>query len=386
MSTHSGDSDFWLIVGFGAGIVMFFKGFRTYREYRVVEDTPEIPIRSIPMGLIHVHGRAKGEQLVTSPVTHTPCCFYKVVIEKWKTDSDRSGSWSHYRTDVDGPRFYLEDGSGHVLVEAHGSELDLEPSCRREVHISAGSNAAASAVASPAGSPATDAELLGYVTRGSVVKAFDFIGHKVEAVGPLGDPHKEQIRNAIVDAFTHPSQGKGFEALMALQMPMLRQKLEAKGPLPDPQQEQARLAALEAMQHPLGSPEFTAGLRRVSELYGKEGNFETWMARMQNVREHGLEGFNFSPTSGRFRFTEYCILPGHDYDITGTCAENPSPRDEHDRNLIQKGSNEPTFLISYKALPQVESGLRNRALGMIFGGAALSVVCLAILLGKLGLL
>src|SRR5215472_10516822 len=117
MSSNSGNLEVALIVGLGAGIVTFFKGFRTYRRYRIVEDTPEIPIRSIPMGLVHIHGRAKGIQLVPSPISHTPCCFYKVNIEKWGSDRDSSG-WQHFRTDADGPNFYLEDGSGRVLVDA----------------------------------------------------------------------------------------------------------------------------------------------------------------------------------------------------------------------------------------------------------------------------
>ncbi len=39
--------DSWLTFGFGAGLYYFFKGFRIFREYRVLMDTPEIPIRSV---------------------------------------------------------------------------------------------------------------------------------------------------------------------------------------------------------------------------------------------------------------------------------------------------------------------------------------------------
>jgi len=91
-------------------------------------------------------------------------------------------------------------------------------------------------------------------------------------------------------------------------------------------------------------------------------------------------------TSGQYRLTESCIVPDGTYDITGTCTENPNPADEHDRNLIAKGQNEPPFLISSKSEKQLESGLRRRAAGKIFGGAALAIVCLAIILAKLGLL
>jgi len=113
-------------------VYFFFKGFRLYRELRVVEDTPAMPIRSIPMGLVRVRGKATGEQRVTSPITGTPCFFYKVDIEKWEV-KDNNGSWSHYRTDTDGVRFCLADGTGNVLVDSHAAELDLLKAGVREI-------------------------------------------------------------------------------------------------------------------------------------------------------------------------------------------------------------------------------------------------------------
>ncbi|MBZ5516604.1 MAG: hypothetical protein LAN62_17490, partial [Acidobacteriia bacterium] len=91
-----------------------------------------------------------------------------------------------------------------------------------------------------------------------------------------------------------------------------------------------------------------------------------------------------SVDSGLFRLTEYCVVPDCSYDLTGTCSENPHPRDEHDRNMIVKGENEPTFLISARSEPELEGSLRWRALRYIFGGGALAVACLGVLLAKLG--
>jgi len=93
VSGRTDDPSFYLVLGACAGVYFFFKGFRVYREFRVVEDTPEMPIRSIPMGLVRVRGKATGEQRVTSPITGTPCFFYKVDIEKWEVKNN-SGSWS----------------------------------------------------------------------------------------------------------------------------------------------------------------------------------------------------------------------------------------------------------------------------------------------------
>jgi hypothetical protein len=41
-----------LALGFVWGIFTFFKGFRDFRKYRLIADTPEIPIRSVPMGFV----------------------------------------------------------------------------------------------------------------------------------------------------------------------------------------------------------------------------------------------------------------------------------------------------------------------------------------------
>jgi len=144
------------VAGFFGGLFLFFKGFRTYREYLRVQGTPGIPIRSIAMGLVRIHGKPTSEHLLNSPISHTPCCFYKVEIEKWK-DEGESGTWLHYGSEANGVRFYLEDSSARVLVDARGAEFDLESNVVREVASAKSSSVAASG--------ASDAELLDYAAQ-----------------------------------------------------------------------------------------------------------------------------------------------------------------------------------------------------------------------------
>ncbi|MGO9337638.1 MAG: hypothetical protein ACLPY1_09040 [Terracidiphilus sp.] len=87
---------------------------------------------------------------------------------------------------------------------------------------------------------------------------------------------------------------------------------------------------------------------------------------------------------GWFRLTEYLILPGQSYEIVGTCTENPSATEQHDRNLIKKGQTAPTFIITSKTAEQEESTLRRRAIGQMLGGAGISVLMLVIFLAKHG--
>jgi predicted nucleic acid-binding Zn ribbon protein len=82
----------------------------------------------------------------------------------------------------------------------------------------------------------------------------------------------------------------------------------------------------------------------------------------------------------RLRFTEECLIADRQCNILGTCVENPTPTDEHDRNLIQKGTNESTFMISDKAEGALEKKVRRAALGMILMGALLMVAMVALVL------
>ena len=117
-------------------------------------------------------------------------------------------------------------------------------------------------------------------------------------------------------------------------------------------------------------------------IRAKDGEF------LQQIRETGTVpmptmSVSVSSATGRYRLREALILPGQEYHVTGTCVENPSAKDSHDRNMIVQGQNEKTFLISWKAEQEVQQGLQKRALGMVFGGAALALFCLALLLGHL---
>jgi hypothetical protein len=288
MSSSSSDIGIAAALGLGFGVYSFFKGFRVYREYRVLADTPEIPIRSMPMGLVEIHGKATGEQLVPSPVTRTPCFFYKVDIERWVRDKNR-GHWSHAKTDTAGTRFYLDDGTGKVLVDANGAEYDLIQTARVET---------------------------GRGSSGSLGRLPWGRGDPTPALGPVGS-------DAELCAYVQSALSMRHSAFSVDGPSLLTDLLQ-------------------------GSINLAGG------------------------------------GSDRYRLTEFLILPGHYYDITGTCAENPNPKDEHDRNLITKGQNEPTFLISWRSEKELESALRKRAAFRIFGGAALTVACLGILLAKLG--
>lgn len=244
----------WLVVGFGLGLVLFFRGLGLFRRGLMVADTPLIPIRSVAMGIAQVHGQAGGDEPFPSPVSGTPCYAFKVVIDRY---GQRNG-WRHHRTDQNGKSFYLSDDSGKVLVQPREAELDVPRNCIRQV-----------------GGPTMSFSLTSLI-------------HPLPADASDGS---DLSVNAKTDDQLLEYAGVGYEC---------------------------------------------------------------------------MDGF---------RFTEFCLKPGEEYDVLGTCVENPKPLDENDRNLITKGKNNHNFLISSKSVEQLEQGMSWRSAMMIWGGAALTVAC-----------
>ena len=351
MSNHS-DPTGGLLLGIGAGLLVFYRGFRQFREYKLVSDTPRINIRSVPMGFVHVRGKAEPSRLLTSPVSKTPCCFYRVEIDHWKQE-DRGGSWKHWCTDADGYRFYLSDGTGRILVDAHAAEYDLPQVIERKV------NSESRSLVSSGG--ASDADLLTYVNTARVHSMLGTastwlekkLDQKLEQQSGSLDPRKEQGMLALKE-FLHTIPE--VQKTGSLPMEALEKVMNASGPLADPEKEARRQQTLERLR-------LMGGVKAVPDLQAQ---------------------LKPEAATGEFRLREYVILPGQDYFVSGTCSENRETQDESDRNVILKGENEPTFLISSKPDVQViGSGLRTSSLKMVFGGAALTLVCLGFLLAHL---
>ena len=158
------------VIGFILGLYWFFKGFGIFREYKVVADTPLVPIRSVAMGRVQIHGRATGERTLLSPVSNQTCFLYKVEIDRFQASRQGQGRWGHYLTDSGSVGFYLEDDTGKVLVNPQGAELDLDQSYQCEISnrdivpLDAPWRSDAPA-ARPPGVPTPDSELRRYVAR-----------------------------------------------------------------------------------------------------------------------------------------------------------------------------------------------------------------------------
>jgi hypothetical protein len=111
----------WAMVGFVAGVYGFFRGFSLLRRKRFLQDIPRCTIRGAPLGLVEVSGKVEGPYTILAPLSEDDCFYYRAVI--WCQQG--SAPWHKAAEEVLAAPFFLDDGTGKVLVDPRGAEADL---------------------------------------------------------------------------------------------------------------------------------------------------------------------------------------------------------------------------------------------------------------------
>ncbi len=271
------------------GIILFIFGFVKYREYRVLADTPQVPIRSVSMGLSHVAGTTTGGQPLVSPLTQVPCYYFEVRVET-KVKKDNQETWEETHRERAEVPFYVQDDTGYILVNPERAEYNVPQSFWGEL-------------------------------RPPALLSFGQAPRKVDpslGVAPPTDEHLRGYLNGQFSQMRTAVQGSNIPGAKVL---------------------------------------------------------DTGLAIAQKMQMLGIslggDGISMDFGNRPYRFTEYCLPAGRPTHVLGTCTENPNPSNQDDRNLIKKGENEKTYLISTKSEEKLEKSLRLQAFLMIFIGAAM---------------
>jgi E3 Ubiquitin ligase len=111
----------WSVIGFGAGIYLFFRGFVLLRRKRFIENVPPCTIRGASLGLIEVSGKVDGPYTIIAPLSEEDCFYYQTTA--W-TGGDRS--WRKAAEESLSTPFFLDDGTGKLMVDARGAQSELE--------------------------------------------------------------------------------------------------------------------------------------------------------------------------------------------------------------------------------------------------------------------
>jgi hypothetical protein len=107
----------------GIGI---YAGFRSWQQQRALRAVAVVPVASAPQAYIRVEGFAEplGEEPKLAPLTQSPVCWYRFLVEDSATGSSRDAiSWRHLDGDSSSAVFYVRDGTGRVLVDPTGADV-----------------------------------------------------------------------------------------------------------------------------------------------------------------------------------------------------------------------------------------------------------------------
>src|SRR6184192_2178998 len=109
----NGKELFWPIVGVGAGMYLFYRGFRLLQRKRLILNTPASKIRSASMGLVEISGSATGPYVINSPLKQTTCYYYRTVAWQYK-QRGKDSDWVKVAEETLHVPFYMDDGSGRL--------------------------------------------------------------------------------------------------------------------------------------------------------------------------------------------------------------------------------------------------------------------------------
>ena len=365
VSSNSGHVLVWAAIGFGAGIYLFVRGFKLLQRRRLILNTPSSKIRSASMGLVEISGLATGPYVIRSPIKQVDCFYYRSVAWELRREGKNS-NWVKIGEETLHVPFYIDDGTGTLLVNPDGADMDLHCDFKDEYNnsfflSSTGMTDGASQFLSRHGADFNrPLKVEEYCIK---PKNFLFV------LGTLA-------QNAAVSAPTTAPAAvpPSIPSAAAAVAPGHNRPLVDAGGVPLVGANYRQVIHLSGDSNPVPAAEMTQQ-QRVAAALVKAGitNPAAWLVagvKQQDaaqVRPH-------LPTS---------ISQG---DTALGSKENAfaggAPFDPHPPVVLMKGTHDSTFLISWRSQRDLVSSLGWKSALMIWGGPVLTLVCLYILLAN----
>jgi len=123
----------WGMAGIVLGVWLFFRGFPLLKRKSLVQDIPTSTVRSASLGCVEVSGKVVGPYTLIAPLSESDCFFYQAVVR----GSGEEGKATTKSETLYVP-FFLDDGTGRLMVDPRGAEIELPSSIEEEYSPSTG--------------------------------------------------------------------------------------------------------------------------------------------------------------------------------------------------------------------------------------------------------
>jgi E3 Ubiquitin ligase len=130
-SSNPGGFILWCLIGICAGIYLFVQGFRLLQRRQLILNTPASKIRSASMGMVELNGLAVGPYTMVAPITTCSCYCYRTFVWEWK-QCGKNKRWVKVAAECMHVPFFLDDNTGKVMVDPRGADLDLHKDFHQE--------------------------------------------------------------------------------------------------------------------------------------------------------------------------------------------------------------------------------------------------------------
>jgi len=343
---HRNDVWVWALLGAFCGVYLFYRGFRILQRKRLIMDTPTSKIRSASMGLVEVNGLAVGPYTMIAPVTGVPCYYYRTMAWRWE-QRGKNSEWVKIADESQHVAFYLDDNTGKLLVNPQGAEMDIH----RDFHEEYSGSFFSSTVDVPQ-------NVAAFLSRHAISTDKKL---KIEEccikpknclfiLGTLAENHGFELS-------ANPVQNTGVSSFRVKLDLSTAVGLKSNGSA-QPLFTHHEVVRLSGPDQPANASDMTQQGKIAAALV-RAGitNPAAWSAA-------GIEGKMVTSASGA------AAAPGmatQDFD-------------PHPATVLMQGTNSPAFFISWRSQKDVLKSLGWKSAVMIWGGPALTLACLYLVL------
>ncbi len=173
-----------LLIG---GVSLCRLGAANEKKYDYLKDPPMVWICGVPRGLVQIRGKVLLEDPLISSLTQAHCSYFNTTIAR--QNPIRSGQFKTIHSEIKDRDFFIDDGTGRVMVIPSGAEYDLPHTYSVDIDLNRpGELKESKGQLMGQATPPTEEHLLLYLARNGVGKG----GVQAEpgASGPYDDIYR----------------------------------------------------------------------------------------------------------------------------------------------------------------------------------------------------
>jgi E3 Ubiquitin ligase len=353
--------------GAAAGMYLFYRGFRLLQRKRLILNTPASKIRSASMGLVEINGLAIGPYVINSPLKQTNCYYYRSVAWQWK-QRGKDSEWVKVAEETLHVPFYMDDSSGRLLVDPSGAEMDLHCDLHEEYNGSIVSSG-----------PEMPGSVFSFLSRHGVdsskrIKVEEYCIRPKDDLFVLGTLSQNPGLDAsVMPTWAGHSSPRSAAASVSVTAPGVPALVSAKAGGDGNGNGSPQIVRLSGDSVAMPATEMTQQ-QKIAAALVKAGITSplAWAAAGVSPQAAAQVG-PYSPSAVATSAPEKAGTEEKSLETNETF-------DLHPPVVLMKGTHEATFLISWRSQRDLVLALGWKSTLMIWGGPALTLVSVYVLL------